>query len=225
MPYIYEIGLLGEQGSSGNYLSNGLNYMRAGYYSPTLKRFINADTLKGSIKDGEWGNAGLSVVNAIPFVGDITDSLKIGKDTVEVGKDLETVDKIVEDANVVSEGAAEAEQGVWEMSEGGATINGRNYSQHALERMAPDTPQVRAELERRAADIAQGKGLEPGTKAYSDFVNKYVDPRNIPPSVIEDAINNTNATPGKYADTFVHETGDVTVVVNGAGNVITVIPK
>jgi RHS repeat-associated protein len=337
--YIYGIGLLGEQGSSGNYLmyhydlrgsttaitnkqntvtdrytygsygellshtgtsttpflyngrdgvmtdSNGLNYMRARYYSPTLKRFINADTLKGSIKDGEtlnnyayangnpismvdpfgrcadlasdgmhtaldgagmiplfgaipdginaiwyakdgeWGNAGLSLVNAIPFVGDITDSLKIGKDTVEVGKDLETVDKIVEDANVVSEGAAEAEQGVWEMSEGGATINGRNYSQHALERMAPDTPQVRAELERRAADIAQGKGLEPGTKAYSDFVNKYVDPRNIPPSVIEDAINNTNATPGKYADTFVHETGDVTVVVNGAGNVITVIPK
>jgi RHS repeat-associated protein len=182
MPYIYGIGLLGEQGSSGNYLmyhydlrgsttaitnkqntvtdrytygsygellshtgtsttpflyngrdgvmtdSNGLNYMRARYYSPTLKRFINADTLKGSIKDGEtlnnyayangnpismvdpfgrcadlasdgmhtaldgagmiplfgaipdginaiwyakdgeWGNAGLSVVNAIPFV-------------------------------------------------------------------------------------------------------------------------------------------------------------
>jgi RHS repeat-associated protein len=108
--YIYGIGLLGEQGSSGNYLmyhydlrgsttaitnkqntvtdrytygsygellshtgtsttpflyngrdgvmtdSNGLNYMRARYYSPTLKRFINADTLKGSINDGETLN-------------------------------------------------------------------------------------------------------------------------------------------------------------------------
>jgi RHS repeat-associated protein len=36
--------------------SNGLNYMRARYYSPTLKRFINADTLKGSINDGETLN-------------------------------------------------------------------------------------------------------------------------------------------------------------------------
>jgi hypothetical protein len=30
--------------------------MRARYYSPTLKRFINADTLKGSINDGETLN-------------------------------------------------------------------------------------------------------------------------------------------------------------------------
>lgn len=38
----------------------------------------------------------------------------------------------------------------WNMVEGGGTINGREYSQHAMERMAPDTPQVRAELSRRA---------------------------------------------------------------------------
>ncbi len=36
--------------------SNGLYYMRARYYSPTLKRFINADTLKGSINNGETLN-------------------------------------------------------------------------------------------------------------------------------------------------------------------------
>lgn len=94
-----------------------------------------------------------------------------------------------------------------------------------MERMAPDTPQVRAELEKIAADLAKGKGLEPQTKAYSDFVKKYVDPRNITPSVIEDAIKNTTSVPGKYADTFIHETGDVTVVINWAGDVITVIPK
>jgi len=28
----------------------------------------------------------------------------------------------------------------WDMTEGGGEINGREYSQHAMERMAPDTP-------------------------------------------------------------------------------------
>jgi RHS repeat-associated protein len=36
--------------------SNGLYYMRARYYSPELKRFINADTLKGSVSNGETLN-------------------------------------------------------------------------------------------------------------------------------------------------------------------------
>lgn len=35
---------------------------------------------------------------------------------------------------------------------------------------------------------------------------KYVDPRNIPPSVIEDAIRNTTAVPGHTVGTFVHQT-------------------
>lgn len=111
------------------------------------------------------------------------------------------------------------------MPVGGKTINDRKYSQHALERMAPDTIQVRAELESRAIQKATDIGLKPGTIEFSKFIDKYVDPRNIPPSVIEDAIKNTTSVPGKYADTFVHETLDVKVIVNGKGDVITVIPK
>ena len=53
----------------------------------------------------------------------------------------------------------------------------------------------------------------------------YVDPRNIPPSVIEDAINSTAATPGRRTGTFVHQTVEVTVVVNSSGKVIAVIPR
>ena len=45
--------------------------------------------------------------------------------------------------------------GIWDMTEGGGVINGREYSQHAMERMAPDTPTVRAELSRRAEKAAQ----------------------------------------------------------------------
>ena len=111
------------------------------------------------------------------------------------------------------------------MTEGGGVINGREYSQHAMERMAPDTPTVRAELSRRAEKAAQQKGLEVGTKEYYEYCTKYVDPRNIPPSVIEDAISSSKAIPGNRPDTFIHETLDVKVVINSNGKVITVIPK
>ena len=113
----------------------------------------------------------------------------------------------------------------WNMVEGGGTINGREYSQHAMERMAPDTPQVRAELSRRAEKSATQRGLKVGTQEYYEYCKKYVDPRNIPPSVIEDAISSTKGIPGNRPDTFIHETADVKIVINSAGKVITVIPK
>lgn len=39
----------------------------------------------------------------------------------------------------------------WNMNPHGSVINGREYSGHALERMAPNTPEVQAELHKRAA--------------------------------------------------------------------------
>ena len=114
---------------------------------------------------------------------------------------------------------------VWDMTEGGGTINGREYSQHAMERMVPDTPSVRAELSRRAEALAVTKGLQVGTPEYYQFCQKYVDPRSIPPSVVEDAVRNITAVSGHTAGTFVHQTADVTVIVNETGKVITVIPK
>jgi len=121
-------------------------------------------------------------------------------------------------------GGNKAEAG-WDMSVGGGNINGRRYSQHAMERMAPNTPEVKAELYQRATKIAKEKGLVPQTKEYSTFIDKYVDPRNIPPSVIEDAIKNTKPISGNRPDTFVHVTDSVKVITNGNGDVITVIPK
>ena len=125
----------------------------------------------------------------------------------------------------VSGSSIEGGSDVWDMAEGGGIINGREYSQHAMERMAPDTPSVRAELSRRAETLAESKGLQVGTPEYYQFCQKYVDPRNIPPSVIEDAIRNTTAVQGHTAGTFVHQTADVTVIVNETGKVITVMPK
>lgn len=91
--------------------------------------------------------------------------------------------------------------------------------------MAPNTPEIKAELYKRATNIAKSKGLKPTTKEYSDFVNKYVDTRNIPPMVIEDAVKNTPAISENSQGTFLHETESVKVVVNQNGDIITVIPK
>ena len=99
------------------------------------------------------------------------------------------------------------------------------YVTGRMERMAPDTPQVRAELSRRAEKSATQRGLKVGTQEYYEYCKKYVDPRNIPPSVIEDAISSTKGISGNRPDTFIHETADVKIVINSAGKVITVIPK
>ena len=116
--------------------------------------------------------------------------------------------------------------GSWDMPpEGGSVINGIEYSQHAMERMAPDTPSVRAELSRRAERTAEQRGYKVGTKEYNDFCVKYADPRNIPPSVIEDAIASTKALVGNRPNTFIHETADVKIVINSSGKVVTVISK
>ena len=67
-----------------------------------------------------------------------------------------------------------AEETKWDMPKGGKVINGRYYTQHALERMAPDTLEIRAKLSRRAEKIANQKGYKLGTKDYNKFCIKYV---------------------------------------------------
>ncbi len=95
---------------------------------------------------------------------------------------------------------------------GGATINGRWYSEHALERMAPKTPEMRAVLEQRAIERAQQKGLKFQTEEFAAWwKNNRPDPRGIPPSVVESEIANPGTT-------------GIKVVLNDSGRVITVIP-
>ena len=95
---------------------------------------------------------------------------------------------------------------------GGATINGRWYTEHALERMAPRTPEVMAELESRFVERAK---IASGKLPHEDFLKwykkNYPNPRGIPPSVIETEI----ARPGS--------TG-VRVVLNENGDIVTAIP-
>jgi hypothetical protein len=110
----------------------------------------------------------------------------------------------------------------WSMRPGGAVINGRRYTEHALERMAPNTIAVRAEIERRAIQRALREGLTPGTRQYREYIASQIQPRNIPPSVVENAIRNSTPVPGNRPNTFEHIFENVRVVVNSAGDVITV---
>ncbi len=101
------------------------------------------------------------------------------------------------------------------MPEGGGYINGRWYSQHALERMAPDTPEVREILGKRAEKL----GKIPGT----DDFKKYIDPRGIPPMVVEDIIQNGERYAGSLPDRENFTNGELTVIVTKDSNkVITV---
>jgi len=96
---------------------------------------------------------------------------------------------------------------------GGATINGRWYTEHALERMAPRTPEVMAELEVRALARARKEGCLPQTEKFGEWwIDNHPDPRGIPPSVIEAEIANPGST-------------SVCVSINKQGGVITVIPR
>ncbi|MDX5484599.1 T7SS effector LXG polymorphic toxin [Bacillus pumilus] len=156
----------------------------------------------------------LSAASIIPFMKII----KGGKYVFKIDQGEKVVKKVEKPTSVTG-------QVGWSLSKGGGIINQRKYSQHALERMAPNIPEVRATLTRRALKKADELGYQPQTKDFNDFIKKYVDPRDIPPSVIEDAIKNTNKIPGHRKGTFVHDTQDVRVVINEFGDVITVIPK
>jgi hypothetical protein len=95
---------------------------------------------------------------------------------------------------------------------GGATINGRWYTEHALERMAPRTPRVMAELERRFLERAKAveKTLPP--KRFRKWYREnYPNPRGIPPSVVEAEISKPGST-------------NIRVELNQKGDVITAIP-
>ncbi len=201
--------LLEESGQAPNRLlytgqeydrETGQYYLRARYYNPETGRFTQEDTYRGD---------GLNLYaycanNPVKYV-DPTGHM------------------------MCPEGATssmnEGDSGVWDMPEGGGIMHGREYSQHAMERMAPDTPEVRAELNMRAEKLAQSKGLQVGTQEYYQFCQKYVDPRGIPPLVVEDAIINTTAIAGHTAGTYVHQTADVKVIINAFGKVITVMPR
>lgn len=99
---------------------------------------------------------------------------------------------------------------------GGLTINSRWYTEHALERMAPDTPQVRAELRTRAAARLERLGIRPGSAAWDACMQRAlqkINPRGVPPSVVEAEI----AKPGSTS---------VRVITARRGQVVvTVIPR
>lgn len=108
---------------------------------------------------------------------------------------------------------------IWDLPAegGGMKINNRWYTEHALERMAPDTPEIRAALKTRAIKRLERLGITDGSPAYDKCIaralKKVNDPRGVPPSVVEAEI----ARPGST---------NVRVITAKSGQVVvTVIPR
>ncbi len=105
----------------------------------------------------------------------------------------------------------------WSMQEGGKMINGRWYTQHALERMAPKNPEVRGVLSSRAIK----KGFPFGSEKHFDYTNS----RGIPPSVVEDVIQNGIKSIGSTQGTMEIIKDHIKVVVSEKnGAIVTVHP-
>lgn len=99
---------------------------------------------------------------------------------------------------------------------GGMRIGGRWYTEHALERMAPDTPAIRAELLRRAIDRTKKFGLPEGSEAYNkvlSYLKAKIDPRGVTPSVVEAELLKPGSTNVKV------------IAVKQKSIVVTVIPR
>ena len=158
--------------------------------------------------DYGWGT--LSVVSG-------GTSRVVGKVVGKIG-DLEKKAKNLEKATQGTSGIG------WSMPRGGGVINGRKYSEHALERMAPKTPEVKAELTNRAHERAAKQGLKPGTKEYNEVLKKYIDPRGITPVVVEDIIKNGSRKPGNKPGSWEYTGKDARVILNDNGDVVSVIP-
>ena len=80
---------------------------------------------------------------------------------------------------------------------GGMRINARWYSEHALERMAPDTLEVRAQLRTRVGQRLERLGITSGHPAYGRVLARAlqrIDPRGVPPSVVEAEILRPGST-------------------------------
>ncbi|MDH6147464.1 hypothetical protein OKW46_001386 [Paraburkholderia sp. WSM4179] len=107
---------------------------------------------------------------------------------------------------------------IWDLPPegGGIRINDRWYTEHALERMAPDTAEIRALMRTRAGERLRRIGIVEGSTEWNLCLKRAlekINPRGVPPSVVEAEIAQRGST-------------SVRVITAYRGQVvITVIPR
>ncbi|MCT4572265.1 hypothetical protein N3930_33125, partial [Bacillus thuringiensis] len=158
--------------------------------------------------DYVWGTVSTLVGGSPRVVGRV-----FGKygELEQKAKDLGKVSKVTEEIG-------------WSMPRGGGVIDGRKYTEHALERMAPDTVQVRAELIKRARERAERKGYKFGSDDYVKELST-IDPRGITPTVVEDTIKHGTKNPGNKPGLWEYIGKDARVILNDNGDVVSVVPR
>ncbi|WP_410985605.1 S-layer protein [Bacillus cereus] len=151
-------------------------------------------------------------------------SVASGGTVKTIGKVVGTVADLEKKAKNL-EKATQGTSGIgWSMPRGGGVIDGRKYTEHALERMAPDTIEVRAELLKRARERAERNGYTFGSDKYMEELAK-VDPRGVTPSVVEETIKHSTRKPGNKPGLWQYDGKDVRVILNDNGDVVSVVPN
>ncbi len=212
---LYPYVMLGSKMSYALFLEDYLKVSDAN--APIKENFEAAVSLINPVRKVKKGEEVLENVRKWEKVIEETYGLANNSQKAKDAKTTQKeIDQLGEYVKKLDKGTGKNETG-WDIPRGGGEIGGRRYSEHSLERMAPNLIQVNVELEKRAIE----KGLKPGTKEFE----KFVDPRGVPPMVVEDTIRNVIPTPGNRPNTLKYDGEAATVITNTNGDVITVIPK
>ena len=104
----------------------------------------NGIVISGAVQV-EASASSAAVAGASGVRAGVAAGLVAGSNIFYSGKDVGNVDLETSSSKQINKSSVNTDK-LWDMPIGGKYINGRKYSQHALERMVPDAPQVRAEL-------------------------------------------------------------------------------
>ncbi|MDN4066262.1 RHS repeat-associated core domain-containing protein [Paenibacillus vini] len=183
---------------------NGLYYMRARYYDPQLKRFLNRDVILGDLTDGQTLNR-FAYVNGDP-VGYV-DPLGLFKcDVGGTGKPTVNDNKIFwgswDDYSKVTDNGQEYAQ-----------VGERLYSRHAVDRMQPSG--MRYTSESAGGKVGASRIESVGQIDYG---------RGVAPQYVEDVISSTKPAVQNNGN-ISYISGSLQVITNLQGAVVTIITK
>jgi RHS repeat-associated protein len=188
-----------------------------------------ADVANGGLYaiDGEWDEAGLSLVGAIPAVGDAIAGTRKGIKAVDKIDDAVDAAKGAEGAKGVdnAEDAASKAGNPKKPDDGGKPAGGAEGGSGCGNN---GDPSASTPVGRRGEPInATGSNVETtiNGRTYGNHAIDQMQGRGIPPSAVEEAISNGVKSPDPIAGRVRHHDpiNDITVVTEN-GKVITVIP-